>query len=782
MTAVRAPTLVIGVGAMGRRVAALLARDASALGDPPVRFVVTDRAADAQAEISQAVAALMRIKHGQAKSRLDLVIVADISPGGVIGEVGAVARSLSDLIADSYGVAFPPSAAPEQRGACLVALLATPPLTLTESTRQAITGVSRLEDWSQTSARAPLLSRIYLVPEQNEFGTMGPEDLERALYLFAAATWLSGLRDDPSIARRIEHARDSSRLVSAFNAAAADVSVPDVVDYCMWRTAHVVLQELATRCELPPRTADHVYRAEAALESGEWLQPLEEGEAAQHARSWAARGPDGQQGSERPEIRWHDSHSAVQAALAQLLRGRDAAAVLPLASPDDSVLLELDRAEWDAVQRARAKLERYVEDELEPQSGLRRLGALDQGLQGVEQKLRQAADAPSSLPTQGGGDHPTTEAPTGPLQLAVNLRPSPLASAAVAAALGGLAGVLAAGLVVVFSAASIGGGQTSGTVVVSGVAQSSASGWLVGVASALAAVSTALGWFVARVRGGHRRLLGAIDTAVARSGGVQRNLDRTSRRSEIVNAQLILRKKRLARSLADAVAAERARLAAIRVAVRSAHEQARRELGNLAHRDSFRVGSREHAPAVRRETALHQHLLPESALKALWLDSRKLREDDALVAHVLDAAWPKDGLHADLPFAVESVWLHGACRDQHEALLQASVFRWPGVQELVAGRLQDFLQGVPEVLGLGVRPLDDHGQPIAVGDARAVTVAASVAGRPAVQGVLQRMMTETAEAYSDAESSRVVVIRTHPGFTTRQLVNGIKSAARPRES
>lgn len=776
MSAVKAPTLVIGVGGLGRRVANALEQEVSAEAKRLVRFVEATDARQAGPHIDQAIAELTRIRLGQARSRLDISLIADLSKERSANEALHIAAGTSALLRDRYSALFPVDAPPDQRGVCLVALFATPPVTAEAASKAAVNAVWKLERWHRNGPPVPILSRIQLIPSQNELGRLDPEDVERALYLFANASWFSGLRDEPAIRSRIEHQRDPDRLVSAFNAAACGVPVEKVMRYCQWRTAGLALERLATRCEIVQRSTSQMNRADGALAYRTWLNEFDEGEAAQLARKWAVASASADGGAGVPDVPWYSSAASVRAKLEVLFADESPSTGDPDDTvPDDNLLNHLDRVEWELLESAQQRLKRFVAEELDPSLGLERLGALDRSLEAVEAELRQVAIRSPHGPetSQPDDDRPQARQQ---LEKAIVDRADPLRTIPAAFVFGAVVGVFAAGMYMAIDAARIGGG--AGGMITRGAAQCASSpgalfAW--GLGSGLVCAVT---WFLTRLRVGARRLDRAIQAAASASASGARRQISSRIRSVVVARQLDARRRRVARALADAVGTERRRLESVRVSVRAARDHVRRRLNEIGHRDGSTPGSIDAPPILQREAELHRLLIPESALPDLWRASRQLHEDEALTVRVLEAAWPEDGIEHDLPFTDEERWVVGACRGQHDQLLEKSAFEWPGVRDPVTERLQAFLRKAPEVLGLGVRPLDEHGQPLAVGDARKLTIAAPVAARGLVQSALQFVQTEKAEAYGESRGSRVVVLRTHPGFSAQHLVYSIQQLER----
>ena len=255
------PTYVIAVGSLGAAVAARLQADEAAA---PVVLKYFPLPADSEqstqllADFAERAAAdLYALLRGSATqndssggSSLDLVVIADLAEAGG-GLLGAIVQQLSALLRRDFAVMFPPGASPEQRSVWLVMVLTTPSLDDTPSGQAARLALAALERWHHSGPPTPILSRIYLLPEQNEVMPLSRLDLERGVYLFIATAYLSGLRETEAMRSRLQPPRTATCLLATFAVAAIDVEVDKVLAAFAWRAAIAALEGLAAQCETP---------------------------------------------------------------------------------------------------------------------------------------------------------------------------------------------------------------------------------------------------------------------------------------------------------------------------------------------------------------------------------------------------------------------------------------------------------------------------------------------------------------------------------------------------
>ena len=784
-SAVCGPTLVLGVDGFGETVLGGIRSFASALDDPTVRFLNVDGKAPVDGVLEQVrglLDQLLRIQLGGPRARLDILLVADLSDASAAAQSKALCTGLSTLLAADYGRIFPPSATPDQRMVWLVPIFATPALSDKPETRACLDVLRSLEQWHHDGPASPILSRVYLLPRQHEFGVMAEEDVERAAVMFAAAAWFSGLRDASPIADLLAHTRPE-RLLSCFNAAAADVPVDPVVSYFGWRTIGAGLAVLQSRCTRHSTEFGARSEAEAALGYTGWLREIEEGDCARAARDFGRQeaGPAVAL-SARDRFRWSESDAEVEREVAPLLaavEGRDpsvdGASVGPRGrragrGPDHDAPLvaQLDRAEERALRSARERLRAYVDAELAPSDGLRRFGEVDGILSGVEDWLAQRSAE--------SAEHPLEAAPPGQRSSRAAGAEGSLAAEALRQALADRPSLWGSvGLAVVMGSlglpASIGIRAAFGSVANWGSASNIATvDW---VLHALVAILFLSAWTVLRLSAGASRLRAAVlQLRQARDG---RDSGRVVLPEGPAGRALALRRSRVAEVLSGAVAEERARLAGLRTAVVETSRRSFEELKRLGFQGGSEARPGEASGVLGETTPLHLHLLDADGLEPLWRATRQTTDDEGWAAELLEAAWPEQGLEHDLPFDPEQPeWVELARSGQHGRLLTSSVFTWPGVAGGLSARLADFLRDAPRALGLGADPHDAHGDPLPSNISPNFLVVAPQEGRDAVRVAEKKANSRRATLFGVAPTSSVVLLRTHVGFTSHQLWHGIK--------
>ena len=775
-SAVRAPTLVLGIDAFGETILGRLRSQAAALGDPPVRFLgVGSETAIPQVleQVRGLLDELLRIQLGGPRARLDIVLLADLKQTSAAAKSKALCVGLSDLLASDYGRIFPPSAPPEQRMVFLVPIFATPALSDNPETRACLDLLSSLEQWHTDRPASPILSRVYVLPRQHEFGVMAEEDVERAVTMFAAAAWFSGLRDEPRVAGLLAHTRPE-QLISCFNAAAADVPVDSVVSYFGWRTIALGLQILQSRCARHTTEFGTRGEAESALDFKSWLREIEEGDCARAARDFGRDSSGGVAASARDRFRWSESRQSVEAEVSALIAEVERGVALPspgsvnVPSDDDSVVVRLDRAEGRALKEARERLRGYVDRELAPHDGLRRFGEIDGVLALVQQWLNERRSESSQHPLEHGGPSPT--APDEGAALSRSSVAEVRAAVAGRPSLGGTVGfALGVGLLLVPSSVAI--RAAFGSVTPWGSVSNIASvDWVLHTLVVLLLLGV---WSVFRLGAGASRLRRAVLQ-------LRRARDARSQGPVVLPGgaaghALNLRRSRVAGVLAGAVADERSRLQGLRASVSEAVRRAAEELKRLGYQGASETRPGDAEGVLGQRTPLHLHLVDPAGLEPLWRQTRHTTDDEGWASQLLEAAWPSEGLEHDFPFDPESPgWVELARSGQHGRLLESSVFTWPGLEKQVSDRLADFLQEAPRALGLGADPHDKHGNPLPSNAVQSFLVVAPQEGRDSVRVAEKKANSRRDTIFGIAPTSHVVLLRTHSGFTSHQLWYGIQ--------
>lgn len=780
--AVKAPTLLVGIGEFGEAVMTRLEAEIRPLGAVPVRTRVVRRNEELPhvgESLYGLVDELVRTRLGRVGvRRLDVAIIADLVEPGVAERARAVAELLYGIFA-RFAEALPMSRAVDQRAITMVAIFGAPPLLAPED----LLPVHELEQWHGGQA-LKALSRIFVISRQHEGGTLTDDDLRRGAFLLAVSAYLSGLRDDDAITARLRHTNDAE-LVSLANAAAADVPVESVISYCAWRTALAGLDTLTVRCATPSGggVGDH---ARAQLDFERWIAPLADGDAARKARTWDSGSLTPVAPSVREDFGWTETAPVIEGEVAPLVRfARGLDGVSDAGSRrevDEATLIGLDRAELAQLEIATAQLDRFVAGELAPEHGLERLPRTAAALDVVEQWLQDRARAPLVRPRPEApepvGDGPKDEIDA--VDQALVERPGAGGIVLKALGLGLLAAVLVAGIVLTMKAApSVAApaptpGGVSATVQIKKAAGTSttAAPWGVIVPVAIALLLVSAGWMTGRIAAMGKRLRGAL-TALKDAATSERRGKGTAG-GAASEAALSLRERRLARTLLQRVIAARQRVAGLRTSVSAARERARQELRRLGYVAADGTRPDDASGVLGAESPLHRHLVGPDGLHRLWVGTRHTPEDDHWARELLTAAWPHAGLAADLPFDEEARWATETCVAQHHRLMESSAFAWPQVKDEVATNLRDFLDKAvdPSVVGLGVAPADQHAQPLPSNSSASFVVVAPAAAR-AILGTLGTARFPFDQAVATTPVSRVVVLRTHPGCSAKHLAWGI---------
>lgn len=651
-------------------------------------------------------------------SRLDLIVVADLAEAGERVLV-AIVQTLSAMLRQDFAVMFPPGAPPEQRSVWLVLALATKSLDDAPAGRSARAALAALESWHQQGPPTPILSRIYLLPQQNEVMPLSRQDLERGVYLFLATAYLSGLRETEPIRSRLEPSRDPSCLLATFSVAAIDVEVDKVLAAFAWRSAIAALDQLAAQCETAASPERVLAVADSITLEG-WCGDL-------LALGKSPRGGPG-----------------------------------PLAAR----LAAADRAEAEALLQARRAVRELVDLHLSGADGLKGVQLIAQSLAlagerlvGVVEEL--ARDWLPDAQLSAAVAPPTTRLP-----IASEIPPvasprfwSMLPGGGLLGAVVGVAVAASATVVSARHAAGAGGPTIGGRVPL----DTTAVLW-----GLLAAMAVVLGWI-----GLSRWLLRPRSTggAVASEPGNRpRVASSEPQRDDLaLTAALALRKRRVARGILSYLADERQRLDALRAAVLDALSYAREHLRSLGVKQGEPPVPDDYAMLLSAETPLHRMLLPAAALPQLWERNRAIRDDQLWASELLQRAWPVGGIGEDLPFGPGEVW-EAVLTQQHQSLRDRGVFAWPDLGAVLAEQLGLFLRTVPRALKFGVHSHRPDGSPIAMSHAQELLVIVPPDGRALAQRLLREYGLPDASLLSSTPHlSRVLVLRTAAEFTTASL-------------
>jgi len=766
VSVVRAPTLLIGVEDFGEAAIGRLDAEVRALGEVPVRGIVARSAESADAlkeRLHGIIDDLLRTRLERVGvGRLDVVVLGDLA-GAHADRVSVVLDCVSEVLV-GFRRALPMPDRPEQRTVSMVAVLGAPALLTVDDMRP----LKAIEDW-HAGAATKALSRVFVLGRQHTGGTLDDEDVLRGAVLLATSTWLAGLRDSDHVSELLQH-RAEGALFSLFNVAAADVPVDSIVQYCAWRSALAGAETLHARCAVDPGGA--LDMAAGRLDHGSWVSGLQAGEAARKARTLDSGSLMAVPPSVPDRFGWAEPVESIRTALTPLFSHVREPVRGSSPSVDEDTLMALDRAELAQLEDAGARIDAYLREELAPEHGARHLTRAAAVLDSVEQALMPMAERT----VQGWGsarvEEPLPPPDRTPAEEALARRVEPLPAVLTAITLAGLAALVAGATVVAIQAAP-GAAPTAGpaagvTITKAATAGTATAPWGLTAACAISALLVGGGWLVARLR----------EQATALSEAVSGLKESAARRRRAPTrggsgAALALRERRLARAVLQRVVAARQRVAGLRGAISDLRDRARRELRGLGYVAAEGDRPADASAVLGPESPLHRHLLGADGLERLWVATRVTAEDDTWATALLQAAWPEAGVSTDLPFPPGGRWETEALVAQHGSLLATSVFGWAEVRREVADRLRSFLvQAVdPAVVGLAVEPAGQDGAPLASNQRAAVLVVAPSSAQGLLASVGDvRFPYDLAPAA--VQSSRVVVLRAHPGCSAAELAWG----------
>jgi len=420
----------------------------------------------------------------------------------------------------------------------------------------------------------------------------------------------------------------------------------------------------------------------------------------------------------------------------------------------------------------REKIRAFVDKELDPQDGLRRFGEVDAGLATAAAWLRDIEESSEGNPLDDGAPRVALEGRSSAdtqreshdarvdLERAIEARPSVAGSVGLAALVALVTVPSVVALLHLGEPSSTAWNSWSGTQLAN---------WVL----CFLLVGLVLGfWVVFRLASGSSRLRKAVHAA-------SRSREEASHGRPILPAgpagrAVGLRRRRTAGLLADLIGDERRRLQGLRTSIAETVRRTEMELTNVGFQRAKSGGVGDPAGVLGDETPLHVHLIDPASLEELWRKSRATTDDERWAVQLLQSAWPEDGLAHDLPFDPDGSWDAQARTGQHGILLSTSVFSWPGSDREVSDRLARFLQQAPSALGLGADPHDEHGNPLPTNVIQNLLVVAPQEGRDLVRVAEKKSGARLQTRFGVAPTSHVVILRTHAGFTTRQLWKGIE--------
>lgn len=728
------PTYLIAVGPFGAAVLARLQADLAAApasivmkyfplpedpGQRPAEQMLTSFAERVAIDLHAQLRDNVTQVESSGGSRLDLIVVADLDEAGG-SLLGAVLQALSATLRQDFAVMFPPGTPPAQRSVWLVLALATGSLDDTPAGLRARAALAALERWHMDGPPTPILSRIYLLPQQNEGMPLSRQDLERGVYLFIATAYLSGLRETEPIRSRLEPPRNPSCLLATFSVAAIDVEVDKMLAAFAWRSAIAALEQLVAQCE--------------ATASPERVLAMADG-------------------------------IALDVACGELmaigLNPRGAAGSL------SSRLAAADRAEAEALLQARRTVRELVDLHLSGGDGLKGFQLATKCLALAAERLVRSGEelARDWLPDARLVMAVTPEA--GVLDAVMTPPPSaasprfgamlPLGS--LLGAVVGVAVTATAAAIMARNAAGAGGPTVAGPALL----DPTAGRW-----GLLAAVAATVGWLALAAWFQRQRV---AQTAIVHAPKPQpRTASVATAEDDLaLAAALTLRKRRVARGILRFLADERQRLDALRAAVLDALSHARERLRGLGVKQGEHPAQDDYSMLLSADAPLHRMLLPAATLPQLWERNRAIRDDQLWASDLLQRAWPAGGIGEDLPFGPGEAW-ESVLAHQHQSLRERGVFAWPDLGAVLAEQLGRFLRTVPRALKFGVHCHRPDGSPVAMSHAQELLVVVPTDGRALVERLLrEHTLPDASLLSSKPHLSRVLVLRTAAEFDAASL-------------
>lgn len=704
--------VLVGFGSTGTRIVSDLDDTARALyaPAPSPHAVVTsalDRAHRFRGRFAAAAGQLLEAGAGSVggQVRLDIVAILDgagADPAALVDHLDAI----TDVLTDDFPVLFPPSAPAEQRSVWLTLVLGAPPMVATPQGSAFAALLSAIEEW-RGKARHPALSRVMLLPRQTTAGRLDDEGLEESLRSAVQTLFLSGSRDHDRIRTLLAH-RSDSRCYSSIAVATAELPVARIRRYARWRLALAGLDVLLEQAEMPTTDPTRAQSYQQRLDGATLLAGFDDGSAAQRVRARAARLSGAEDHLPKQwRVRLTESAVDVRARYRVLFDGIAKPwnrRTDPTTDPDHEAMLRLvDQVEAAALDEADRRLVALLDEELDPQTALRVLPALEhalkQAIHDLEEELAaDVAPLPSPEPPPPPDD-PGLRA----LETVIDGRPGIGRTWPVLVALFGATG----GLVMLtiswlMAPEPIQAAASSSSPLSPTSTEAWAAGCLVGL---LVAAAWQLGVLWTWRHGAEK----SLEKRSHELEGAWR-LGGAGQEREQAEKLLAVRRRRTARDLSRRYSAALERLSALRAAIRQITSRARDALVDLRVRIGPTPRQDDLSGLLGSETALHRALVDPAALAGRLEALGGQRDHQRWAGQVLASTWPRvGGLSEDLPCLDEEAILRAA--DEQLGALTASGLL--GEQsEGIDSRAHRFLSEAGGALGWGIAPVDPHGDPV----------------------------------------------------------------------
>lgn len=769
MSALSNALLLVGLGRLGSRVVRELDATASALsgGQGPAHAVVAtlDPRTVRRRFLEQArdlLAAGGAGTHGQA--RLDIVVLGDAEELTADGLVEAL-RGITDGLADAFPVLFPPTTPPDQRSVWGTLLLATPAMVRSTEAGAHTAGLLLALDQARPDFRHPAFARLLLAPRQTTSGTLTDEGIRTFLRASVQTLFMSGLRGHDRIRAHLAH-RVDDRWLGTLQVASAELPVARIRDYARWRLAHSGLRTLLQLAEQPTTDPSRSEAVREQLAPQTLLEDFTTGEPARRVRERAAR------------ISGAEDHLPSSFGVSLTERPLDVRArfrvlfepiakpwtrrIDPTNDPDHHAMLRLvDQVEADTLAAVDRKLAGLLDDQLDPATALRMLPPLEHALKQVVHALDEELAGESGALPSPEPPPPPADPTLHELEHVIDGRPGPARTWPVLAALWiGIATVVALGTSWLFL-------PPPAPIASTPTAPTSAEAWAAGALLGFAVASL---WQVAILWRWRKEASAMLERRKVvleeawRRGGAGQERDQAEQ-------LLRVRRRRTAHDLRRRHQAALERLAALRAAIRQADRQAVEALAELRVRLGDTPAHDDLSGMLGADSPLHASLVEPRRLAAQLESAGLQRDPERWASELLAATWPeRGGITEDLP-CLDQERLLATC-DQSLGALDAAVLL--GAETRVTTRIHDFLAAALPAVGWGLRPLDEHRDPVRGQGRDDVLLVAPAALRSGVEGALADSPVHLRPCWTAAAVPWVGVLAVWDGFQVEEIVRGME--------
>jgi hypothetical protein len=780
------PTVLVGVGPVGQTI---VSRVLTSLPRSELLKDLCCDPGDVLPRLDPLLEEILRAGRGtldRGEQRLDLFAFTAALQGND-GDLERLCEGASRLLSERYGAVFPMGLPPEQRSAALHLLVVVPPLPSPRS-GVALARLAALERWARTQPFYPLLSRVWLVSQQTAAGTLQMDELVSTCASFALAAVASGVRGDDAIGLRLRHPQREEGLFGFLSVASVDLPEARLRTYAAARAAHDALATLVKRVEEPPGDPAAAAAIVEGLHVDEWLEPFEEGAAARACRLLAVKRSGG--GNVLPpdvRVLPFDRESDVRGRYPELIERVRMTQTAPSQHSAEmhETLMKLDRTEAETIAAVDRSIGALLAATLDPAAGLARVPSVEAGILRArstvsEEKERdearrtpdKAAPVLDADPLRENVERALAELPKRDVLLAASCAAgmgvgllATMTALSVRSAPGPLPG--AAGL----SAPSI---AALAPALAGGWGLSDLWPWILGLL-----VAGAAGYLFARLCGSRaRKALAAVllerRDALAelfrRGGG-----GAPGREAE---AQLALRRLRVRRSALLVLEDALLRLQAVRRTLIENRDRTRRALSELGVRLGADGAQDDLSELLGPTTPLHGLLLPPRLASAWVSRCRETVEEAVWADRFLAGTFPPDARADDVPCG-DLARMEELSQQQVSSLAERSLFADTEIASAAVEALRAHAGLAARALAAPCQPRNELGDPSAglrAGDGFAV---APLAGRDALERVLQELLGRLPVLWTPLPAPRVLFMRTWEGYTVEEIARGAGESFRP---